>query len=469
MKIHTDTSQEPINHEYILDELISHIPETDFREYADLKDGQRLKNNHYYITTVEKIQDTAQRLNRGFGRNNDSIYMYNGSYWQQIEENTLKDFLGQAAEKMGIDRFNARFHLFKDQLYRQFLSSARLSKPECPKGTVYINLQNGTFEISPEGIQLREFRQSDFLTYQLPFAYDETANAPLFFKYLQQVLPDPEKQAIISEYLGYVFVDQSVLKLEKALMLIGAGGNGKSVLFDITNALLGPSNVCSYSLSSLTDNTGYTRAMLENKLLNYASELSSRLDPNIFKQLTSGEPIEVRLPYKDPAMLYSYAKLLFNCNELPKDIEHTDAFFRRLLIIEFDKTIPEEEQDKQLANKVIELELSGVFNWVLQGLKRLMEQKRFSTCEASKAQVAQYKKESDSVQMFLDENNYIKNTDKFIALKELYPNYKSFCYEDGYRPLNCTNFRKRVESTGVQVCRRNSGWVVYLTHLVSVN
>ncbi|MFD3003508.1 phage/plasmid primase, P4 family [Pontibacter toksunensis] len=452
----------PPKHEGLLEKLLDFFEQVDFLAEAGLKEGKHLRRNHLYVLVVEQVLKKTEQQQCGLCRHNGSVYLYNGSHWQPIEENDLKDFLGKAAEKMGVDRFDARFYQFIEQLYRQFLASARLSMSPRRKGIVLINLQNGTFEIGPDGPMLREFRREDFMTYQLPFSYDESAAAPLFEKYLEQVLPDKEKQAVIAEYLGYVFVDQTVLKLEKALMLYGTGANGKSVFFDIIYALLGHSNVCSYSLQSLTNENGYSRYMLGDKLLNYASELSTRLDPNIFKQLTSDEPIEVRLPYKEPAILYSYAKILFNCNELPRDIEHTDAFFRRLLIVQFDRTIAEKDQDKQLASKIIASELSGVFNWVLQGLSRLMAQKRFSDCEASKSQVALYKKESDSVQMFMEENAYAKSLEKCLKLKVLYPSYKSFCQEDNYRPLNCTNFRKRLDGAGVQVVRRNCGWVVYL-------
>ncbi len=82
---------------------------------------------------------------------------------------------------------------------------------------------------------------------------------------------------------------------------------------------------------------------------------------------------------------------------MPKDVEHTNAYFRRFLIIPFDETIPEHEQDKGLSSKIIDHELSGVFNWVLNGLDRLLKQKRFSDCEAAKQAVEQYKNESNSV------------------------------------------------------------------------
>src|SRR5690606_16817975 len=110
---------------------------------------------------------------------------------------------------------------------------------------------------------------------------------------------------------------------------------------------------------------GYARAMLANKLLNYATEINGKLETSTFKQLVSGEPVEARLPYGEPFTLTNYAKLIFNCNELPKDVEQTHAYFRRFLIVPFEVTIPGTEQDKELSKKIIESELSGVFNWVL--------------------------------------------------------------------------------------------------------
>jgi putative DNA primase/helicase len=231
----------------------------------------------------------------------------------------------------------------------------------------------------------------------------------------------------------------------------------------VVNALLGNENVSSYSLQSLTDTTGYYRAMIANKLVNYASEINGNLQTSIFKQLVSGEPVAARLPYGRPMQLTQYAKLIFNCNELPKEVEHTNAYFRRFLIIPFDVTIPEHEQDKQLHTKIIENELSGVFNWVLEGLNRLLEQKRFSHCEAAKQAVEQYKTQSDSVKLFIQENSYQPSPTSYKLIKDLYTAYRTFCLDDGFKPVNKTNFIKRLQSFGVQVEKRNVGNVAFLS------
>ena len=247
------------------------------------------------------------------------------------------------------------------------------------------------------------------------------------------------------------------------MLLYGKGANGKSVFFEIVNALLGGTeNVSSYSLQNLTNENGYYRAMLANKLVNYASEINGKLEASIFKQLVSGEPVEARLPYGEPFTLINYAKLIFNCNELPKEVEQTTAYFRRFLIIPFDITIPEEKQDKQIAQKIIRNELSGVFNWVLEGLKRLLHQKQFTRSEAVDNILERYMKESNSVILFLEEEGYRASLDEYVQLKDLYNEYKLFCYDGSYHPVSKRNFSERLRNVNVKTERKNYGMVVYV-------
>ncbi len=363
---------------------------------------------------------------------------------------------------MGVAKYDARFYEFRDKLFKQFLSSAYLSRPLFSTNSVCINLGNGTFEISPTSQQLRPFNRNDFMTYQLPFKYDNSADAPLFHSYLNRVLPDKELQNILAEYLGYLFIQPSTLKLEKALLLFGTGANGKSVFFEIVNALLGAENFSSFSMQSLTDVNGYFRAQIANKLVNYASEINGKLQSSILKQLISCEPVEARSPYGTPFTMTKYAKLIFNCNELPKEVEHTNAYFRRFLIIPFKETIPEAEQDKELATKIISNELSGVFNWVLEGLNRLLDQKNFTQSDIVKDMVEQYKKESDSVSLFLEDEEYKSDLVKFSTLKAVQSDYKNYCLECGYRPVGRKEFTSRLRNRGIPTERKSSGTVVYI-------
>lgn len=414
----------------------------------------KLNLKHYLVLSIENALQFAEKNRWGLCKNHDFIYLYNGTFWAEIDKDEFQKFLGEAAEPMGVAKFSARFYQFREQLFKQFLATAYLPTPESNKDTVLINLQNGTFEISPQGTRLKPFDRSDFITYQLPFEYNPQAKAPLFEAYLNKVLPDQERQRVLAEYLGYIFIKHGGrLKLEAALILYGTGANGKSVFYEIVNALLGNNNVSSYSLQELTDDSGYYRAMIANKLVNYASEINGKLQTDSFKKMVSGEATPARLPYGKPMVLTNYAKFIFNVNELPKDVEHTNAYFRRWLIIPFDVTIPKAEQDSELHTKIIEKELSGVFNWVLNGLNRLLEQKKFSDCEAAQQAVEQYKIESNSVQMFLNENEYKGSSINYKLIKDLYPEYRAFCNDDGTIPFKKTNFIKQLRALNFVVDR----------------
>lgn len=438
---------------------------TEFDKYNKLNkrlNSCKLSKNHYLILCIEQLLKIAKANNWGLCKKNGFIYLFNGSYWNEINKESFQSFLGNVALKMGVEKFKCKIHTFKDELFKQFLADAYLPTPKTNKKSVLINLQNGTFDIKPNKRELRAFNRNDFLTHQLPFEYVPEATAPLFKKYLDEVLPDADKQRVFAEFCGYIFIKPSVLKLEKMLILYGTGANGKSVFFEILNALLGTQNISNYSLQSLTNDNGYFRAKIGNKLVNYASEINGKLETDIFKQMASGEPLEARLPYGEPFILNEYAKLIFNCNDLPKDVEHTNAFFRRFLIIGFDVTIAEDKQDKELANKIINNELSGVFNWILQGLDRVLKQKNFSKCEAVENARSNYEKQSDSVKMFIEDFEY-KTSTEYTTISVLYSQYKTYCIEDGFRPVNKSNFMKRLRHFKILVERISIGNVAYIS------
>ena len=348
-------------------------------------------------------------------------------------------------------------------MLKQFQFAANLTQPDCDRKKVLINLKNGTFEISTDRQFLRDFNREDFLTYQLSFKYDEKAQAQTFAEYLNRVLPDKTAQDLLAEYVGYLFIrNGSGMKLEKCLILYGKGANGKSVFFEVLTAMLGKENVSTFSLYDLTNENGYYRAQIANKIVNYSTEINGKMNVDIFKKIASGEPITVRNVYEKPVDLFDYAKIMFNTNELPKDTEQTNAFFRRLMIIPFNVTIPDSEQDKELHHKIIEKELAGVFNWVIDGLKRLLRNGKFTECQAANECLNQYKTDSDTVATFLSENSYQKSTTEAKPLKELYDEYRTFCMENGYRAASNRTFSERMRNRGFECVKTGKGKFFYV-------
>lgn len=449
---------EPIPHSQVLQTILRRVQPVNFSE---LTGKNELKKHDYIVVCIEQIINTARTTGLGLCHRDESSYLYNGAFWAKINEGELKSFLGECAEKMGAEKYLARYHKTREEYYKQFQTLANLPIIEQPGNTAFINLQNGTLAVTQTGANLLPFDKDHFFTYQLPFAYDKTATAPIFAGHLNKVLPDIQCQNVLAEFLGSVFIKNNVLKLEKVLFLYGTGANGKSVIFDTTTALFGSQNASSYSLAELADDKGYFVAEIENKLVNYCSEFGGKAYTTKFKQLASGEPTTGRSPYEKPRTITNYAKLIFNANELPKDVEQSHAYFRRLLILPFTVTIKANEDVKDFASRIIEIELTGVLNWVLIGLERLLQQRKFSDCAAADEILTKYKNESNTVLLFLTEFNYKPSEKSTIGKKELYELYSAFCSNNGYFRCNSTNFEERLIQAGYQVKRHNTGKVVH--------
>ncbi len=447
----------------LLDKLLEQVEKVDFRERAGLTaEDEKLGRKHFLVCAVEEVLAKARANRWDLCKNAAFIYVYNGAFWETVEKEELQTFLGEAAERMGVDKFDARHYIFMGQLVQQFHARGHLPTPEPSADVVLVNLRNGTFEIGPRGQRLRPASPADFLTYQLPFDFDPEATAPKFQAYLDKVQPDKDRQKILAESVAHVFINTATLKLEKVPLLYGTGANGKSVIFDVVTALLGgDANVSSYTLQQLTDVNGYFRAKLANKLVNYASEINGKMDAAYFKSLASGEPVSARLPYGEPFTVTRYAKLMFNCNELPREVEQTDAFFRRFLLIPFEVTIPDAEQDRELSGKIIGNELSGVFNWVLDGLQRLLRQKRFTQSKAVDDALQQYRTRSDSVRSYLEEHGLQPSVDAHKPLKDIYTAYTVHCKESGSHPCALTTFSERLRNAGFTIDRRKHGRIVW--------
>jgi len=195
--------------------------------------------------------------------------------------------------------------------------------------------------------------------------------------------------------------------------------------------------------------------------LNLGTEIGSKLDADTLKKLASGESIEAERKYKNPYIMNNYAKMIFNCNQLPKDVEHTDAYFRRFLIVPFSVTIPEEKQDKELINKIVSTELPGILNWALSGLNRLLIQGKFTISKESQETLKRYKIETDPVLMFLEELNIIKSNDSYYTLQALFDAYNEFSSESRFKSITKQTFKARLIANGFLITRLNPGLVVY--------
>lgn len=441
----------------ILDDLLKEITQINVREFLNLPDDKNIAQKDNIVASITHLLKVAKDRNWNLAKVYDYVYLYNGAFWQELNKEDLKLFLGKAAVKMGFPEHEVMYYEFKDRLLRQFQSQAYLPSPPKNEETILINLQNGTMEFNNNAWTLRGFSSNDFMTYQLPFSYEKDATCTIFKKYLDEVLPDKKCQKVLQEFSGYIFTN---LNLEKMLMLVGNGANGKSVFFNIISAIVGENNILNYSLGLFSHE--YNRAKLTNKLLNYSSEKGTDLNPETFKALVSGEPVQAREPYGKSFTLKNSVRFIVNANELPQETEQTNAFFRRYLIIPFDVTIPIQERDIDLSDKIIKNELPGVFNWVLQGLERIVDKRKFTDAKKSEQALADFKVKSDSVTLFINEIRHEETDPEKIVLGKLYDNYKEFCYNEQLKRIGRNKFSSKLEKKGFEKTRTNNGSTAFI-------
>lgn len=114
-----------------------------------------------------------------------------------------------------------------------------------------------------------------------------------------------------------------------------------------------------------------------------------------------------------------------------------------------------------LARKIIDNELSGIFNWVLEGLDRLLKQAKFTESQAVQETLNKIRKETNTVAQFLEEVGYIKSTN-YVLSKVLYKEYCEFCKDNGHYAVSNIEFLKRLEMLGIEVKRKqtnNATWI----------
>jgi putative DNA primase/helicase len=121
-------------------------------------------------------------------------------------------------------------------------------------------------------------------------------------------------------------------------------------------------------------------------------------------------------------------------------------------VIEFPRKFAEHEMDVELTEKLMG-ELSGIFNWALEGYKRLDGQKFiFSESPAMCRSKKQYQQQSNSVLDFIDRCLKDAAPEDSAAFKDLYDCYQGFCTSEGNkRWFPKREFRIILENEGITV------------------
>ena len=311
---------------------------------------------------------------------------------------------------------------FKEKLVKNL--AGNIFKPlmcHIPEDEVWLNMPNETLVIKTDGtVSSHPHQCADLFFYCLSYCYDKDAKCPVWHAFLDRVLPEAEAQQVLAEYFCYILMRSH--RLERMLWLFGPGQNGKSTVLNVLEALLGASNISTISLSSLTKDQK-VRLGIEHKMLNISSESGKDVDPDVLKQLVTGEKVTVERKYHDARQTSDYGKFIMATNNMPK-AEDTYAFFRRMIIMPFEVVISDAEKDTHLIDK-LKGELPGILNWVLAAFPGLVARNEFTESKLCKQAMAKYISQADSVSLFVTQMCQESEQPTFGSY--LYAQYQNFC------------------------------------------
>lgn len=383
------------------------IPIEDFFE-EKLFIPKRLANYIMASSQFITFQDTEETYIY-----NNGIYRPNG---EAIIKKTIENILGKEGNTY---RVNETLNHIKRSTY--------IDRKSIEIHPELLCLQNGILNIGTG--ELMPHTPDIIFLNKIPVTYNTDADCPKIKKFISEIVSESDIP-LIQEMAGYcLYRDYS---LDKAFLLIGEGSNGKSTLLNLITKFLGKENVSSISLQDL-DTNRFAIAELHGKLANTYADLPDRAlnHTGKFKMLTGGDIISAERKFKGHFTFTNYAKLIFSCNKVPESRDDTTAFYRRWIMINFPHKFEGKNKNPNILEEITtEDELSGLLNWALEGLRRLLKNGHFSNSITTEEIREQYIKQSNPVLAFV-EDRLISDSQGEISKDELYRLFCDYCEEVG--------------------------------------
>lgn len=395
--------------------------------------ADEILQDHFFITMKDNPKEIYHYKN--------GVYRLNG---REVLEEIALDLLDECYKSSHIE-----------ELVNYVQIKTRVERGLVNKDTFIINYKNGLYDV-----ELKEFSQHtpDFLsTIQIQAEYDPTATCPKIDMFLTEVVSEEDKEVLL-EWLGYSMIPDT--RMQKAVMLYGTGSNGKGVLLNIFNKLIGGENISGESLQKLNKER-FSSANLYGKLLNIFPDLPSTAlyDDSMFKCLVGGDVISGELKFGKVFRFLNIARLLFSANKLPKLAKEGDdkyAFYRRWMLIKFDKRFEGNDADIDLLQKLTTPEeMSGLLNKALSSLDTLLRNGKFSYNKTVEEVERLYRIESDPVELFVEE--CVKRSENITFKSVMHQEYVRWCLDNGVSPVEDNSLGRKLKELGFTADRETTG------------
>ena len=413
--------------------------------------------------------------------------VWNGRHWEidttgQVMSWAKATIKAKAAEKLSDtddEKFKEWWQHIKTSLNTGRLT-AMVQQAQCERAVKpeafdthpwLLNCANGTLDLRTG--TLGPHRREDLLTMGLTVAYDQDALCPKWDAFLHKIMQgSPTMIPFLRRVVGYATTGST--QEQKLFVLHGVGANGKSTFLNTLLTLLGPYGMKATSdllMMSKSDRHPTERTDLCGKRLVAAieTEHGRRLSEVFVKEATGGDRIRARRMREDNWEFSPTHTILLGTNHKP-EIRGTDlAMWRRVTLIPFTVTIPEDEQDTSLMGQLA-AEFPGILAWVVQGC--LAWQKGgLQVPQEVKDATTDYREEMDILQAFLEERCEVDltHTKPHIRYKAtpLYEGYKKWCEATGQREaaVNQRRFGESLRERGFEHYTNNGAWWRYVALL----
>ena len=370
-------------------------------------------------------------------------YSWNGRHWEIFPDDHVKKeclrLLGDEAQKSRVE----------DAAFQARVLSTIPHGRQINDMPDWVCVKNGMVNLRT--MDLRPHAKSYYASYMLPVTFEPESGrvCDRWRSFLKETIQTPEPILQVQEFAGSCLSRDT--RYAKSLLLIGPGQDGKSTYLKTLRKLVGPDNCSAVSFRDLEDQ--FLRASLYNKLLNIATEIGHQaMESPYFKAVVSGDPISAAFKHKTPFSFTPYCKLAFATNKMPRVLDNSDGFFRRVLPVHFKRQFIN-DADVHLEEK-LEDELSEIFEWALVGLHRLMEQEKYTECEETRQLLSDYRRLNDPVTCFI-EDVLTLDDERSTAKEELYSQYRAYCTVNGYNPYHRENFFRELYAalSSLKECR----------------
>jgi len=386
----------------------------------------------------EMFRETSDNDDRATPRFEAAMKLYREESFANLKENEvlyaydddlgIYDSDGEAVVRehltVGLEE-QYRSHT-KNEVLEQIRGRTTLSKDEMGGPAWTIAAENCVIDL--DAAEQRQHSPDYRFMSRLGTPFDPDADAPRFREFLKEVVPSESERLKLQEFAGYTLHHWGH-PYHKALFLVGPTASGKSTFLDTINAMLGEGTTASLTPQQMTSER-FAGAELFEKWANIRNDIPKATVENTgaFKEIVAGDPMKAEEKYQDPFRFEPTAKHLFAANQLPETEVDDEAFYRRILLVPFPETIPVDDRDKHLDDK-LQQELPGVLNWAIQGLQRLREQGGFTADRSPGHTADTWQKWGDSVSRFAS-NAVTETTDNAIPKEKLYAAYLEYCRQE---------------------------------------